>query len=105
MKGHKRAATDWHRSRGAGHQIMISTAMVWVFMAYGPDNRDLIGDLGQIRDHFAEVNARNGGRNGFVLSPDLRWSVRLGIKCFVVRRPPIHPDQDAVDLVWAGFPG
>ena len=103
METDEGAAADRHRGRRAGHQVVVAAAVVGILVADRADDRELVKGLGQRRQRFAEVHARHARGDRLELAADFLGRVRLRIEGFVVRGTAVEPDQDAVDLVGAGF--
>ena len=101
MEGNVGTAGDRHRRGGPGHQVVVSAAMVGVFVAHRADHRGLVGHLGQFWHRLAEADSRHGRGDVLKTAANLRRCTRLRVKALVMGRPTIQPDQDAVDR----FPG
>src|SRR5690349_19492891 len=99
MESDKCTALHRHRCRRAGHHVVITPAMVWVFVADGTDDGQLIGNLGQVGNDLAKLNSGDRGGNRTELAADFLGRIRLGVERLVMRRPAIHPDENAVDLL------
>src|SRR5258708_22970484 len=99
MKRNERAAPDWNRRRSAGHQVMVATTVIRIFVADGTDDRDFVRNLRDVRNCLAKVNSRNGGRNGSEFAANFLWRIRLWIERLVMRRPTVQPNHDAIDAV------
>ncbi len=95
MKADERAAADRNPRRRAGHHVVIAGAVVPLVVANRADDRQLVGDAGQPRHVLREVDAGHLGADGLELAANLGRRVGLGIERLEVRRPAVHPNQDA----------
>ena len=98
MKRDERAAGDWHRRRHARHHVVVAAAVIRILVANGTNDRELVRGRGQLRNAFAELNSRNLRGDGFELAANFRRRIRLRIERLVMRRPAIHPDENAIDV-------
>jgi hypothetical protein len=98
VKTDNRAASDWNRRWRASHQIMVSTAMVRIFVADRANHRKFVRNLSKIWDHFAEVNPRNSGRDRLELAANVDRRIRLRIESLIMGRAAIKPYQDTIHM-------
>src|SRR5437763_1924892 len=99
MKRHERTATDGNRRWRTGHQVMISAAVIWIFVADRTDDRHFIGHLGQLRNGLTKPDSGNSRGDWAEVTADFFRRIGLGIECLVMRWPAIEPDHDAIDLL------
>jgi hypothetical protein len=64
-------------------------------MRHGIDEREVVGDLGQLRVHLIEEHARHPGGDGFVRSAIVRRCAGFHIPGVDVTRPATEQDKDA----------
>ena len=95
MKADERSAADRNPRWRAGHHVMVAGAVVPLVVADRADDGQLVGDAGQPGHVLREVHAGDLGLDRRELAADLGRRVGLGIERLEVRRPAIHPDQDA----------
>jgi hypothetical protein len=77
---------------------MIAAAMIRVLVADRADDGEFVEHLRELGDGLAEMNARDGGRDRLESAANFRRRVRFRIESFVMRRPAIEPDHDAIDI-------
>ena len=101
MESDECAAGDRYRSRRAGHHIMIAAAVVWIFVANGSDDSELVRNRSQLGNAFRKLDSRHFRGNRLELATNIGRRVRLWIERLVVRRAAIHPDENAVYILCA----
>ena len=98
MEADERAAADRNAGRSAGHHIVIAGPVVALVVPNGAHDGQLVGHAGQPFHVLRILDARHLGVDRLEFTPYFFRSLRLGIERFVMRRPAIHPDQDAASF-------
>jgi len=95
MKADERAAADGNSRRRAGHHVVVARAMVALVMTDRANDGELIGDGPQPLHVLREAHAGDFGWNRVELAAEFDRRFGFGVKRFVVRRPAVHPNEDA----------
>ncbi len=93
------------RARGhvAGVQVVRRPLVVAFLVGHGPDQGDLVHDLGRLVPALRNGDARHGGLDGLGFGPV--GVVGLGVEGLHLARPARHPQQDAGHLPLAKLLG
>ena len=68
--------------------------VVGVVMTHRTNDRQLIGDLGTLREQFAELDARDAGADGSKFATYLSWPIWLGVESFLLRVSAMQKEHD-----------
>ena len=63
-------------------------------MTHRTDDRQLIGNLGTLREQFAELDARDAGADGPKFAAHLSRPVRLGVEGLLLRVTAMQKEHD-----------
>ena len=95
VKADERSATDRDPRRRSGHHVMIAGPVIPLVVADRADHGRLVGDARQPRHDLRVVDAGDLRPDHAELAANLGRRVRLGVEGLVMRRPAVHPDEDA----------
>src|SRR5262249_24797532 len=79
----------------AGQSVKGTRVMDTILVRGGANDGELVGPLGQLGQMFANLDARNLGRDRPERATDFRGSVWLHVDCFLLCRASPGEDEDA----------